>query len=261
MRGVWVCGICTLAAIAALCASRSEPSSAAAQSQAPSHPASRPAKPAPPERHGQGRKAPPAPESQPDKLSFLPAGAAAVEANRQRFAQPASDPVLSLPAGTVADDLADLAGCWGAFANPGSADKAGLEADAEFYDFDFTAKRITYQVLQRSRALGGMTVSLEHVYTFEVTAPDRITARLTSMSAGSTLAGSPSVRNQPVASATPIVLQVTRVRDAFKFGNSLDASSDWSKPHRSFLLFRRFECPTPTEAHPTTQKADRKPRP
>ena len=175
----------------------------------------------------------------------VPAGVAAVERERTYFAQSPDDPLLDIPAGTVIDDLAGLEGCWGAYAGPDLLDGGVMvRADAEFYSFDFNAMRMTYQVLQRGAGLFPYDVALEHVYELEISAPDRITVRLLTVESSSDLAIMREGQGLVVVEdAEPFDLQITLDGDAFKFGDSEGASSDFSAPHRANLVFKRFDCP------------------
>ncbi len=179
------------------------------------------------------------------ELPFLGVGVAAVEAGCERFEQPQDHPLLDVAAGTVLDDLAGMEGCWGACVGPELLQAQGfLHADVEFYRFDLAPGRIIYQVVQRGEPPFGFDVFLEHVYSFEVTGPDRITVRLVSATSSSTL-GSEGQMEGPreVPDAEPFDLQITLQGDAFKFGDSAGASADFSGPHRANLVFFRFDCP------------------
>ncbi|HUU98421.1 MAG TPA: hypothetical protein VM487_22025 [Phycisphaerae bacterium] len=181
-----------------------------------------------------------------DELPFLGVGVAAVEAECERFEQPQDHPLLDVAAGTVLDDLAGLEGCWGACVGPQLLQAQGfLRADVEFYRFDLAPGRMIYQVVQRGEPPFGLfDVSLEHVYSFEVTGPDRITVRLVSVTSSSTL-GSEGQMEGPreVPDAEPFDLQITLQGDVFKFGDCAGASADFSGPHRANLVFFRFDCP------------------
>jgi len=180
-----------------------------------------------------------------DSLLSVPDGVAAVESDSAYFAQSPDDPLLDVPAGTVIDDLADLEGCWGAYAGPDLLEGGVfVRADAEFYSFDLDTMRMTYQVLQRGGWIFPFDVVLEHVYELHISTPDRITVRLVSGTSSSNLASMAEGDGSfVVEDAEPLDLQITLDGDSFKFGDSEDASSGFSGPHRANLVFRRFDCP------------------
>ncbi len=180
-----------------------------------------------------------------EELPDLAVEVATVEEQCSEFEQPADHPLLDVPAGTVLDDLRGLDGCWGACASPELLQApAFVAADIEFYRFDFSTNRMTYQVVQRGGSFLDFDVFLEDTYSLEISGPDRITVRLIAASSSSTLASLPDVQGPlEVVDAEPFDLQITLMGDAFKFGDSLGASPDFSGPHRACLVFFRFECP------------------
>jgi hypothetical protein len=180
-----------------------------------------------------------------DSLLSVPEGVAAVESDSAYFAQSPDHPLLDVPAGTVIEDLAGLEGCWGAYAGPDLLEGgAFVRVDAEFYSFDLDTMRMTYEVLQRGGWIYQFDGALEHVYELEIPAPDRITVRLVASAASTNLVSVQEVTGcMVVEDAEPLDLQITLDGDAFKFGDSEDASSDFSGPHRANLVFRRFDCP------------------
>lgn len=163
------------------------------------------------------------------------------------FAQSQDHPLLQVPAGTVIDDLEGLDGCWGSYARPDMI--APPKVNAEFYRFDIETNRLFHQILQRGPkdlfgvlTLQNFDVAGEWVYSLDVSAPDRITIRLLSVAFDATVADV-VVGTHVVEDAQPAILQVTLQDNAFKYGESFDASPDVSAPHRAILVFFRFECP------------------
>jgi len=194
-----------------------------------------------------------------DSLLQVPEGVAAVEASKEQFEQPAEHPLLSVPAGTVIDDLAGLEGCWGAYAGPEAV--SPLLADVEFYRFDFGQGEIVHQILQRGPrsylsilAGSGVNEVVEALYhsadvaseytyeSVEIADPDRVVAALTHSSGSTNRAGMPPDEHT-LEEPTVWELQVTLDGENFKFGDSLDASSGFEGPHRANLIFHRFDCP------------------
>jgi len=179
----------------------------------------------------------------------LPPGVAAVEENSSEFKQSSSHPLHEAAPGTVIDSLDQLYGCWGAFAGPEFVGP-GLNSNAEYYRFDLDNSSWTYQVVQRAPFSLGLelAVAAESTYSIEIVAPDRIQAELLSSRIMSNLPGSsslPGFNGEDEAEPGEVVfeLQITLDGDAFKFGDSLDASPDFGAPHRANLTFFRFECP------------------
>ena len=178
------------------------------------------------------------------ELPSIPAGAAAVEAQAEKFKTPQGHPLFDLPSGAVRDDLSRLAGCWGGYAGPELLHGEGfIRANAEFYRFDFQAMTMAHQILQRGDAPFGFDVAGEWVYAFEVADKNRISVRLVCTRAWSTYADLPVVEMCPVTDAEAYELLVTVEGDAFKFGESAAAPPDFSGEHRSGLIFFRMECP------------------
>ena len=180
-----------------------------------------------------------------DELPWTPAGAEAVELDSETFQYDADDPLLAASAGTVIDDLSALGGCWGAYVDAASISEGVAQSDAEFYQFDFTEGVMTYQVIQRVNPLFGFDTAVEIVYSLEVVGTDEIaiqalTGRTASMWAEmEAMAGV----SYDVEDEEPLHLQVIVDGDAFRFADSLDASPDFSAPHRSGLVFKRLDCP------------------
>jgi hypothetical protein len=169
----------------------------------------------------------------------IPPGVASVAADSSRFAQNELHPLLSAPPGSIIDPITTLDGCWGAYADE-KLTGAAL-ADYEFYEFDLEAGTVKYEVLQRCCSTGG--VALEHGYSIDSIDSDGIVISLTSCRANLHDDGSLSDCG-PVESTPQLDLKITTQDDAFRFGNSGDASPDFSAPHRSNLVFFRFDCPT-----------------
>ena len=191
------------------------------------------------------------------ELLEIPQGVAYVESSSDMFAQDPDDPLLKLSPGMVIDDLAGLSGCWGAYA--GAELVAPIEADVEFYQFDFDEGRLYYQILQRGAddprsALieGGvydymtalmypMDAADERVYSCEVTAPDRITVALLATRFSTDWPDQPDRGWYHTEDPVPYDLQITLDGDRFVFGEG--ASPGFSGPHRDNLVFFRFDCP------------------
>lgn len=175
----------------------------------------------------------------------VPAGVAYLERIPEQFEQPEEHPLFSVPAGTVIDDLQGLTGCWGA-----AYSKQFLDAGFEFYFFDLEAREMVYQVLSRgSDELFGVDVAVDYLYSLAFVGADRITVELQSFSATGNVAGVPDVSfscqdvSDCVEELPVFTLLVTLQGESFKFGDSEDASPDFSGPHRASLVFFQFECP------------------
>jgi hypothetical protein len=124
--------------------------------------------------------------SQSQLLDRIPEGITLMQEDPARFEQTADHPLLSVPSGTVVDDLAGLAGCWGAYKTRSSyEDMYGVEpcmdhnGEFELYHFDFETGCLTITQLIRGvlNDVSGYDVLTEKRMDFVISGPDRITVQ------------------------------------------------------------------------------------
>ena len=177
---------------------------------------------------------------------------AEVEANREAFAQVVDHPLLSVPAGTVIDDLSGMEGCWGAYvsdeymqqlsAGGGLAEELGAVDTYFFYRFDLERGELTFQGLMRMEApfVGAFDFAEENIYSLEITAPDTITVQLQSRLIESNV-DSPGNGLTEFAPGevelfdVQVILEGEVLRIFESEGRSLPS------PHE--IVFFRFDCP------------------
>ena len=159
---------------------------------------------------------------------------AEVEAKREAVTQVEDHPLLSLPAGTVIDDLSGLEGCWASYSTQDYL--GGTVVDSyEYYRFDLANGELNHQLLHRGPLIYDQVS--ESIYSIEITGSDRVTIQLQSLLLEYSALDPPGEEPREVE-GEPFDLQITLDGDAFKIGDTGAPSLYFSSEVVAF----RFDC-------------------